>query len=94
MNVSDFAMASADPDCHTTRDRSCNNYNYLSNVAPSTWTMNSINDNSYEALFISGGLQGHQNANLYNEYSIVIYIDGNEPYTSGDGSSNNPYSIE
>ena len=45
----------------------------------------------YEALLMSDGLQSNQNANLYNEYNIVIYIDGNEAYTSGDGSEKNPY---
>ena len=91
INVSDFAMASTDPDCKTTHDRPCKNYNYLSLVAPSTWTLNAISENSYGALLVSDGLQSSQNANLYNEYNIVIYIDGNEAYTSGDGSEKNPY---
>lgn len=93
MNVSDFAMASADPDCDSTRARVCRNYNYLSKVAISTWTLNAVSDNTYEAFFISDGLSEHQNANFYNEYNIVIYIDGNELYTSGEGTALNPYII-
>ena len=93
MNVSDFAMASADADCKTTRDRVCKNYNYLSNIAVSTWTLNSVSENTYEVFFISDGLAEHQNANSYNEYNIVIYIDGNELYTSGEGTALNPYII-
>ena len=93
MNVSDFAMASADPDCKTTKDRVCKNYNYLSRIATSTWTLNTVSENTYEAFFISDGLAEHQNANSYNEYNIVIYIDGNELYTSGEGTTLNPYII-
>ena len=93
MNVSDFAMASSDPDCNSTRARVCKNYNYLSRVATSTWTLNAVTENTYETFFISDGLAEHQNANSYNEYNIVIYIDGNELYTSGEGTALNPYII-
>lgn len=93
MNVSDFAMASADPDCNSTASRACKNYNYLSRIATSTWTLNTVIENTYEAFFISDGLSEHQNANSYNEYNIVIYIDGNELYTSGEGTALNPYII-
>lgn len=93
MNVSDFAMASADPDCNSTVSRSCKNYNYLSSIATSTWTLNALRDNTYEVFFISDGLSEYQNANSYNEYNIVIYIDGKELYTSGSGTSTNPYVI-
>ena len=93
MNVSDFAMASADPDCNSTVSRACKNYNYLSRIATSTWTLNTVSENTYGAFFISDGLAEHQNANSYNEYNIIIYIDGNELYTSGEGTASNPYII-
>ena len=93
MNVSDFAMASTDPDCNSTVSRSCRNYNYLTSVAASTWTMNVVNENTYEVFLIGDGLSMHQSANSYNEYNIVIYIDGNELYTTGSGSVNDPYVI-
>jgi len=94
LNVSDYAKASLDADCTSLRSRSCNNYNYLYSVAPSTWTFNVSSDNSYEVIHLSDGLMEVQNANTYNEYNIVIYIDGNQLYTTGNGSSNNPYVIE
>ena len=93
INASDFAMASTDPDCNSTVSRSCKNYNYLSNVAPSGWTMNVVTENTYEVFYISDGLLNHQNANSYIEYNMVIYIDGNELYTEGTGSANSPYII-
>ena len=93
INVSDYARASIDPNCDSTIAKSCKNYNYLSVVAPSSWTLNSIKNNTYEVLFLSDGIQEPQTANTYNEYNIVFYIDGNELYQSGTGTINNPYII-
>lgn len=94
LNVSDYALASADEDCNSILSKSCNNYNYLSSVASSTWTMNSSSNNTYEVFYITGGLIDVQNANSYNEYNIVIYVDGNEKYIEGNGTVTNPYVIE
>lgn len=94
LSVSDYAKASLDQDCTNLRSRSCNNYNYLYGVASTTWTLNASLDNTYEVIYLSDGLMEVQNANTYSEYNIVIYIDGNELYTSGNGSVNNPYVIE
>lgn len=93
MSISDYAMASLDSECKTTVSNSCNNYNYLYNIASSTWTLNSVTDNTYEAIFISAGLEEIQSANNYNEYNIVIYIDGNILYQSGNGTLEKPYII-
>lgn len=91
LNVSDFAMASLDPNCNSTTARSCINYNYLSSIAPSTWTLNVSSENTYQVFYISSGLSSIQNAYEYNEYNIVIYVDGNEFYKSGTGSEIDPY---
>lgn len=93
LNASDFAMASADPNCNSVIAKSCKNYNYLSKIATSTWTMNASSENTYEVFFISNGLLEHQNANVYNEYNTVIYIDGDELYTTGEGTATKPYII-
>lgn len=94
LNISDYAMASLDQDCNSIISRSCNNYNYLTNIASSTWTLNSLSDNSYQVYYISSGLSEIQNASVYNEYNIVIYIDGNELYTEGNGTEVDPYIIK
>ena len=94
INVSDYARASLDPDCKNLKSLSCNNYNYLYGIASSTWTLNGSSDNTYEVAFLSDGLTYFQNANTYMSYNIVIYIDGNQIYTTGTGSSNDPYVIE
>ena len=94
INVSDYARASIDPNCTTTISKSCKNYNYLSNVSSSSWTTNSIKDNTYEVLFLSDGVQEIQNANTYNEYNVVIYIDGSEIYQGGRGTLSDPYILD
>ena len=94
LNVSDFALASTDPECVSTISKSCRNYNYLNKMSISTWTPNSIKDNSYEAMYISDGLSGFESADRYNEYNIVIYIDGNQLFTKGEGTELNPYVIK
>lgn len=94
LNVSDYIKASTDPDCLNLRSRSCNNYNYLYSVASSTWTLNASLDNSYNVLSLSDGLMESQMANVSYVYNIVIYIDGQQLYTSGNGQSTNPYIYE
>ena len=93
-NLSDYALASTDPDCKNLNSRSCTNYNYLSNVISTTWTMNPVKDNTYQVYYISSGVYGYENANSTLKYSLVIYIDGNELYTEGNGSSLNPYILK
>ena len=94
LNVSDYANASLDADCTSLNSRSCNNYNYLYGSVSSTWTLNASLDNGYDVLYLADGIMFSQVANTYSEYNIVIYIDGNQLYTLGNGSSNNPYVIE
>ena len=94
MNVSDYAKASLDVDCTTLRSPACNNYNYLYGVAYESWTLNSSLENSYDVLFVSGGMMSAQAANTYSGYNLVVYIDGNQKYISGSGSSNDPYIVQ
>lgn len=93
LNVSDFARASLDENCVDLRSQSCNNYNYLRGVATDSWTLNVITDNTYEVIYLSNGRMELQNANTYNTYNIVIYIDGSQIYNSGNGSSTSPYIV-
>lgn len=94
INVSDYANASTDPDCKSVNSMSCNNYNYLYLSASLTWTLNPISDNTYQVIYLSNGMMRIENASYYNEYNIVIYIDGNELYTEGSGTKEKPYIIK
>ena len=94
MNISDFALASNDPDCDTSNSRACTNYNYLYKVALSTWTPNSSSENSYEVFYLGNGMMYLDTANQYNKYNIIIYIDGDETGITGEGTLDNPYTME
>lgn len=94
LNISDYAMASTDVNCTNVMERSCNNYNYLYGVFSSTWTSNGTSDNTYEVATIMNGNIEYRNANEYNEYNIVVHIDGKELFTEGRGTFDNPYVIK
>ena len=94
LNVSDYALASYDPDCVTLKSKSCRNYNYLSSIASYGWTINPVSENTYEVFTFDGGVIGYKEASSSNRYTFVIYIDGDELYQNGMGSENNPYIIK
>ena len=94
MTVSDYALASTDPDCKKITDRSCNNYNYLKNVTTSTWTSNGVSENTYEIFSLDGGVIMEKSANEYGYYNIIISIDENEKIESGNGTEDDPFIIK
>ncbi len=91
--ISDFASVSLDPDCNSIMAKACRNYNYLYTVASSTWTSNSISNNTYEVYYIGDGIAEHMKASSYRPYNFIIYIDGYELYNQGTGSEESPYII-
>ena len=93
MTISDYFLASNDEECDSIISRTCNNYNYLYHVASSTWTTNAVTDNTYEVFYVGGGNASVLNANEYNYYNVVIYIDANEKISSGSGTLEDPFII-
>jgi len=92
LDINEYYLASADANCNSMNNYSCNNYNYLSTYG-SYWSMNRYSGNSYQAYYISGG------ANLSDVESerkvkMVVTLSKHVPYASGDGSYNNPYVVE
>ncbi len=94
INVSDFANASLDAECLNINSKSCRNYNYLKNYSLSTWTVNAVSNNSYQVYYLENNLVSYMDANNYNEYNIVIYIDGNEREFTGTGKQSDPFIIK
>ena len=52
-----------------------------------------VNYNTYNVVFISGGIAQSMKAVKSTDYNIVIAIRGDEKYISGKGTSSNPYII-
>ena len=94
ISPSDYANASYDPDCQNILSGSCINYNYLFETLSETWTTNAIADNSYEVILYDAGRIKRVSANERHYYNLVIYISGDELYTSGNGTIDDPYVIK
>ena len=94
LSVDDFMNASLDPNCVDLYSKSCRNYNYLGRIGMHTWTKDIVSDNNYQAYYLSNGVPHAEDTNTYNDYNLVIYIDGDLPVKSGDGSKNKPYEIK
>lgn len=91
MNVSDYSLASYDPDCNDISTGACQNYNYLYHRLTTTWLITGVKDNSYEAYYYSSAHIYKTKAYNTKSYNIVVYIDGNERFSKGEGSLDNPY---
>ena len=93
LDVTDFSKASLDLDCVNIKSKSCRNYNYLYYLNLNSWTLNAISNNTYEVYYYESGYLNYQEAENYNFYNLVYYIDKNEIIESGDGSKESPYVI-
>ncbi|MBQ2946899.1 MAG: hypothetical protein IJE04_03515 [Bacilli bacterium] len=94
IDVSDFAKASLDLDCTTIYSRSCGNYNYLKELNLRTWTPTSVSNNTYQVYYLTNGIIKIQEASKYENYNLVIHIDGNEKIVSGKGTKTEPYVVK
>ncbi len=93
INTTDFSLASLDPECNSILAGNCRNYNYLYQFLDESWTSNSVTDDTYSAIQFSAGTYHAIDANTASRYFWVVYVSGDELYTSGDGSESKPYVI-
>lgn len=93
ITISDYAKTSLDPNCRTVFDKSCMNYNYLSQLSDTFRTVTATLDNSYQVYYIYEGYAQLTRASNPFRANIVIYIDKLSLYNSGDGSFEKPYTI-
>lgn len=91
--VSDYARASVDKNCHKIDDESCGNYNYLMGSSLSSWTLTGQKEKTYRVYTVSSS--GFSVTNPVNDRYIrpTVYMSNNAIYSSGDGTSKNPYEI-
>lgn len=94
INPTDYAQASLDPDCGKINDGSCTNFNYMYDTIGSTWTMNSIADNTYQSILYVTGHFSATDTNEHNKYHLVVNLSGNELYQKGNGTLDDPYVVE
>ena len=75
--VSDAFMACTDPDCHTINDASCDNYNYLSSYALSSWTLTGVSESTSKVYY---KLQLDSNFVYDSGAKLVVYLNDQTEY--------------
>ena len=91
LTLSDYMMASIDPNCKNAETKSCKNYNYL--VVQSNWWLVTANSENDSTVFMvdRNGIISLNNASNYGTVRPVIYLNSNVKYKSGNGSQEKPY---
>lgn len=91
--ASEYMRGSIDPNCTSTSDLSCTNYNYFNSISSDYNTLTAVADNTYQFYVVSGGVLDVKKASSNFTIYPVIYIDKNALYADGDGSYDTPYEI-
>lgn len=92
--ASNYVLASLDEKCVKFGDRSCGNYNYLSNATSSWWTVTANADNTHTAFYVSSSKYlDVSNAMVSYRLRPVVLMASSARLVSGDGTVNNPYVI-
>lgn len=94
LSIDDFMNASLDPNCVDLYSKSCRNYNYLGKNGVYTWTKDVAGDNNYQAYYMANGILYAEDANTYEDYNLVIYVDGDVLVKSGNGTQKSPYQVK
>ena len=93
IQANEFMLASLDEHCYYPYSAPCTNYNYLSSVANSTWSITADSTNTFKALRITGGITS---TNCTNSVPIkmIAHLTNKAIYVSGTGTWNDPYVIK
>lgn len=93
-SITDYTLASYDPNCKQIGEPSCTNYNYFTNFIDYTWTVDTVSNDDSLVYYIDSVGSDLVEANKYKKYNWVIYIDSEEVYQSGKGTDKSPYIIK
>ncbi len=90
IQANEFAIPSLDQNCHRITDRSCSNYNYLTSLYSSYWSITPGSERTDKVYKLNPD-PFTTSASSSASVRAVVEIDGNSVYVSGDGSQENPY---
>ena len=93
-SITDYLLASYDPNCKQLGDLSCTNFNYMTDFIDDTWTLDTVSEDDSQVYMLNSIGPELDVANRYLKYNWVIYIDGEELYDSGKGTETDPYIID
>lgn len=92
LQVNEYQIISLDTNCTTGTQAQCKNYNYLTKLSQSSWSITTDANTSYKAFKLSGSMF-LSNASSSATPRFVVELNGGIRYTSGDGSKEKPYVI-
>lgn len=93
LQVNEYALASLDNKCISPNDKVCQNYNYLSGFKTSYWSITANADKTNKVYkFVNTPMI--TTANNTSRIRVVINIDANSTFATGDGTKENPYIIK
>lgn len=93
LQVNEYLITSLDSNCKTVNDRSCSNYNYLSNYDNRFWTITPSKENTADVFYIEY-LPDVMNARNKANIKLVIDVSGEVNYIKGNGTLEKPYIID
>lgn len=93
LTLSDYLMASIDPNCKSASTKSCKNYNYLSRRYE--WWLATANKDDTSTVYKVGsnGIVKLEDASAACIVRPVIYLNSNVLYKSGSGTEEDPYLV-
>lgn len=93
LDIHDSAYASLDNNCNGVNNDSCANYNYFSEFLSNSWTTVPVKGSTYKAYMASPTYLTEGKCNKETNLYIVVYINSNVKFDSGDGSKGNPFAF-
>lgn len=93
LQANEFLLASIDPGCKGSRTPSCSNYNYLTQISGTFWSITADSETSTDVFAISSNVYLEQ-ASSREQLNVVLHLSGDIIYTSGEGTKDNPYIIQ
>lgn len=88
----DYINASLDENCNTILDKSCYNYNFLSND-DEFWTITGVEENTSDVYYVDY-ITDYAVANQNRGARLYAHLAPNVTYVSGSGTYDDPYIIK
>lgn len=90
--IYEYLTVSLDPACTSIKDSTCRNYNYLTDLDSTYWSMTPVSENSYE-VFKIGSTITNATASSTATPKVVLNLSNEIRFSKGEGSKTNPYII-
>lgn len=94
--LNDYLNASLDANCHTGKDFSCQNYNYLYRSEADWWTMTKVPDTNYKVFYItSSGIATSSVTSEKRQLRPVVFLNAKASIiASGTGTETDPFVLQ